>query len=188
MGARRTVRCASTEPAKPCNLATTHTLSRTLDRNTTKRTPQRHATRHAVHEEASNGAESAPLGVKDNTIKPRACEDGSSSRKCPMVAMGLASRSNWVKRTPSALRRRAQAIPSLHGSPTTHRNYKGHRGTLLLLLLPSSLPLSSPPPPPLLPRNRVVRKTHTSPIVARNLLRAAMGETNTVRVAIACPS
>lgn len=35
----------------------------------------------------------------------------------------------WVKRTPSALRERAQAIPSLHGSPTTHRNYKGHRGT-----------------------------------------------------------
>ena len=82
-----------------------------------------------MHEEASNGAESAPLGVKDNTIKPRACEDGSSSRKCPMVAVGLASRSNWVKRTPSALRKRAQAIPSLHGSPTTHRNYKGHRGT-----------------------------------------------------------
>jgi len=82
-----------------------------------------------VHEEASNGAESAPLGVKDNTIKPRACEDGSSSCKCPMVAVGLASRSNWVKRTPSALRKRAQAIPSLHGSPTTHRNYKGHRGT-----------------------------------------------------------
>ena len=129
MGARRTVRCASTEPAKPCNLATTHTLSRTLDRNTTKRTPQRHAARHAVHEEASNGAESAPLGVKDNTIKPRACEDGSSSHKCPMVAVGLASRSNWVKRTPSALRKRAQAIPSLHDSPTTHRNYKGHRGT-----------------------------------------------------------
>ena len=82
-----------------------------------------------MHEEASNGAESAPLGVKDNTIKPRACEDGSSSHKCPMVAVGLASRSNWVKRTPSALRKRAQAIPSLHGSPTTHRNYKGHRGT-----------------------------------------------------------
>ena len=82
-----------------------------------------------MHEEASSGAESAPLGVKDNTIKPRACEDGSSSRKCPMVAVGLASRSNWVKRTPSALRKRAQAIPSLHGSPTTHRNYKGHRGT-----------------------------------------------------------
>ena len=56
-----------------------------------------------MHEEASNGAESAPLGVKDNTIKPRACEDGSSSRKCPMVAVGLASRSNWVKRTPSDL-------------------------------------------------------------------------------------
>ena len=129
MGARRTVRCASTEPAKPCNPATTHTLSRTLDRNTTKRTPQRHAARPAVHEEASSGAESAPLGVKDNTIKPRACEDGSSSCKCPMVAVGLASRSNWVKRTPSALRKRAQAIPSLHGSPTTHRNYKGHRGT-----------------------------------------------------------
>ena len=86
----------------------------------------------------------------------------------------------WVKRTPSALRERAQAIPSLHGSPTTHRNYKGHRGTLLLLPSPSS-----PLPPPLLPRNRVVRKTHTSPIVAWNLLRAAMGETNTVRVAIA---
>ena len=82
-----------------------------------------------MHEEASSGAESAPLGVKDNTIKPRACEDGSSSCKCPMVAVGLASRSNWVKRTPSALRKRAQAIPSLHGSPTTHRNYKGHRGT-----------------------------------------------------------
>ena len=126
MRARRIVRCASTEP---CNLSTTHTLSRTLDRNTTKRTPQRHAARPAVHEEASSGAESAPLGVKDNTIKPRACEDGSSSRKCPMVAVGLASRSNWVKRTPSALRKRAQAIPSLHGSPTTHRNYKGHRGT-----------------------------------------------------------
>ena len=40
------------------------TLSRTLDRNTTKRTPQRHAARHAVHEEASNGAESAPLDRK----------------------------------------------------------------------------------------------------------------------------
>ena len=96
---------------------------------TTKRTPQRHAARPAVHEEASSGAESAPLGVKDNTIKPRACEDGSSSCKCPMVAVGLASRSNWVKRTPSALRKRAQAIPSLHGSPTTHRNYQGHQGT-----------------------------------------------------------
>ncbi|KAF3949533.1 hypothetical protein CMV_024605 [Castanea mollissima] len=35
----------------------------------------------------------------------------------------------WVKLTPSALRERAQAIPSLHGSPTTRRNYKGHRGT-----------------------------------------------------------
>ena len=46
-----------------------------------------------------------------------------------MVAVGLASRSNWVKRTPSALRKRAQTIPSLHGSPITHRNYKGHRGT-----------------------------------------------------------
>ena len=46
-----------------------------------------------------------------------------------MVAVGLASRSNWVKQTPSALRKRAQTIPSLHGSPTTHRNYKGHRGT-----------------------------------------------------------
>ena len=112
-----------------CNLATTHTLSRTLNRNTTKRTAQRHAARHAMHEEASSGAESTSLGVKDNTIKPRACEDGSSSRKCPMVAMGLALRSNWVKRTPSALRRHAQAIPSLHGSPNTHRNYKGHRGT-----------------------------------------------------------
>ena len=66
IGSTPTVRCASTEPAKPCNPATTHTLSRTLDRNTTKRTPQRHAARHAVHEEASNGAESAPLGVKDN--------------------------------------------------------------------------------------------------------------------------
>ena len=65
----------------------------------------------------------------------------------------------------------------LHGSPTTHRNYKGYRETLLLLLLLSS---SSP----LLPCNRVVRKTHTSPIVARNLLCPAMGETNTVRVTI----
>ncbi|KAF3969285.1 hypothetical protein CMV_006911 [Castanea mollissima] len=35
----------------------------------------------------------------------------------------------WVKLTPSALRERAQAIPSLRGSPTTRRNYKGHRGT-----------------------------------------------------------
>ena len=34
-----------------------------------------------------------------------------------------------MKLTPSALRERAQAIPSLHGSPTTRRNYKGHRGT-----------------------------------------------------------
>ena len=65
-GARQTVRCVSTEPVKPCNPATTHTLSRTLDRNTTKRNPQRHAARLVVHEEASSGAESAPLGVKDN--------------------------------------------------------------------------------------------------------------------------
>ena len=78
-----------------------------------------------MHGEASSGVESAPLGVKDNTTKPRACEDGSSSCRGPMVAVGLASRSNWVKQTPSALRKRAQAIPSLHGSPTTHRNYKG---------------------------------------------------------------
>ena len=43
--------------------------------------------------------------------------------------MGLASHSNWVKRTPFALQERAQAIPTLHGSPTTHRNYKGHQRT-----------------------------------------------------------
>ena len=88
-----------------------------------------------------------------------------------------------------------ESVPKLYQACMTHqphtgttRDIEGHRGTLLLLLLPSSLPLSSSPPPPLLPRNRVARKTHTSPIVARNLLRAAMGETNTVRVAIACPS
>nr|POF09235.1 hypothetical protein CFP56_18108 [Quercus suber] len=56
---------------------------------------------------------------------------------------------------------------------TTHRNYKGHRGTPSPLL-------------PLQPRNRLVRKTHASPIVAWNLLCAALGETNTVRVAIDC--
>nr|POE44610.1 hypothetical protein CFP56_74724 [Quercus suber] len=93
--ARRTVRCASTEPAKPCNPTTTHTLSRTLDRNTTKRTPQRQTARPAVHEEASSGAESASLGVENNTTKPRACKDGSSSRTGPMVAVGLASHNNW---------------------------------------------------------------------------------------------
>ena len=116
------------ELAKPCNPATTHTLSRTLDCNTTKCTPQRHAARLVMHEEASSGAESALLGMKDNTTKPRAYEDRSSSHRGSMVAMGLASHSNWVKRTPSALREHAQAIPSLHGSPTTHMNYKGHRG------------------------------------------------------------
>nr|POE44896.1 hypothetical protein CFP56_77942 [Quercus suber] len=79
------------EPAKPCNPATTHTLSRTLDRNTTKRNPQRQTARPAVHEEASSGAESAPLGVKNNTTKPRACKDGSSCTG-PMVTVGLASR------------------------------------------------------------------------------------------------
>ncbi|KAF3972696.1 hypothetical protein CMV_003805 [Castanea mollissima] len=41
----------------------------------------------------------------------------------------MLARTQWVKLTPSALRERAQAIPSLHGSPTTRRNYKGHRGT-----------------------------------------------------------
>ena len=145
-----------------------------------------------MHGEASSGAESAPLGVKDNTTKPRACEDGSSSCRGPMVAVGLASRSNWVKQTPSALLR----MPKLYQACMAHqphtgttREIEGHRGTLLLLLLPSSSSSSpSPSSSLLLPRNRVVRKTHTSPIVTRNLLRAAMGETNIVRVAIACPS
>ena len=69
----------------------------------------------------------------------------------------------------------------MHGSPTTHRNYKGHQGTsrdtdavvVAVVVAPLSLL-------PLLPCNRVVRKTHTSLIVARNLLYAAMGETNTI--------
>nr|POF09242.1 hypothetical protein CFP56_18114 [Quercus suber] len=81
------------DPAKPCNPATTRTLSRTLDCNTTKHTPQRLA-RPAVHEEASSGVKFTPLGVKDNTTKPRTCKDRLSSRRGLMVAMGLASPSN----------------------------------------------------------------------------------------------
>nr|POE44710.1 hypothetical protein CFP56_78238 [Quercus suber] len=65
-----------------------------LDRNTTKRTSQRQTARPVVHEEASSGAESALLGVKNSTTQPRACKDGSPSRTGPMVAVGLASRSN----------------------------------------------------------------------------------------------
>ena len=129
LGARRIVWCASTEPAKPCNPATTHMLSRTLDRNTTKCTLQRHAARPVVYEEASSGAKFAPLGVKDNTTKPCAYKDGSSSRRGPMVAMGLALHSNgWNKHHSfcKSVPKLCQACMAHQPHIGTTRDIKGH--------------------------------------------------------------
>ena len=56
-----------------------------------------------MHEEASSGAKPAPLGVKDNTTKSRACKDGSSSCKGPMVVMSMPTRGQAQEGSPLCL-------------------------------------------------------------------------------------
>ena len=116
LGACQIVRCLRMELAKPCNPTTTHTLSHTWDRNTTKCTPQRNSVKHDMYKEVVSGVESAPLGVKDNTTKPCAYKDGSSSHRGPMVAMGIALHNNgWNKH-----RLLCKSMPKLCMHPPHH--------------------------------------------------------------------